>query len=331
MISVAKTRPIYPPPPAGTPRIESGTNRPHRDSKGIFDFLCRTGSDSVSKVLFSIICLTVACASKATQTNCVVDPETVWLQRAELISEDNTNTTPIDQAIECYHETIHRSPEALEIYWKLMRVLYFKGVFMTTGKAARRATFDRATRVAVSALAVVEKREVQPVTRHGASGANQVASDTAAVYFWAAVSWGYWGRITGKLQAARMGVAKRIRDYAMETIVLDPEYERAGGHRILGRLHAQAPRVPLVTWWVDRDIALRELEHAFSRYPTDPYNALYFAQALVEHEPKRSAEALDIVRKLLARSPDPRREVEEQAVIAEAQATLDEWLGTDNR
>ena len=39
----------------------------------------------------------------------------------------------------------------------------------------------------------------------------------------------------------------QIRDYAAVSVALDPQIENGGGHRVLGRLHTEAPKIPFIT------------------------------------------------------------------------------------
>lgn len=273
--------------------------------------------------------LSALCDANVVAAGCSIDPDLMWMNRAKAISDNNYEA--IDQVIACYEQRTAKSPPTLEPYWKLMRALYFKGAFLSLSKADQRAVFERATQVAELAFDGLDRNESPPAAAAAAAGNRTSMSHNApiderqtaaAVYFWAGVSWGFWAKTTGGLHPTRMGVAKRIRDYASAVISLDPHLERAGGHRLLGRLHAETPRIPWITGWIDRDIAVRELEHAFNLYPTDPYNALYFAQALLEFRPERRTEAMSIIRDLLARAPNPLRQVEDQGILDEADSIL---------
>ena len=68
-----------------------------------------------------------------------------------------------------------------------------------------------------------------------------------------------------------------------------------GPRRLLGRLHAVAPRVPLFTGWVSRTEGVEHLERAVAIAPEDLANRLYLAEARLELEPAhaRSGAARD--------------------------------------
>jgi len=72
-----------------------------------------------------------------------------------------------------------------------------------------------------------------------------------------------------RLSGAWQGAPKRIRDLAEAVLSLDPDAAQAGAYIILGRLHCEAPRVPLLTRWVSREKGLGFLRQAW-RAPRQP-------------------------------------------------------------
>jgi len=126
-------------------------------------------------------------------------------------------------------------------------------------------------------------------------------------------------------KAARKGVANKIRDYSELVIALDDKYENAGGHRVLGRLHTEAPRIPLITGWVDRDVAISELERAVEAAPNDLRAHLFLTEALLKFDARRHDEAMDRLQWLVQQSPNSELVVEEIQVIEEAKLLLAEY------
>lgn len=222
---------------------------------------------------------------------------------------------PIGRAIAAYARAVEVDPSNLAARRKLLAALYFQGEHVAEGTEARRQTFDRGREAAEAALdrlaARVGGREayerLTPAER-----AERLAEEpeAAGIHLWSAVHWGLWGDAFGRLAAARQGVAGKIRDYADTALALDPGYEAGGPHRVLGRLHALAPRIPFFTGWIDRDAAIRELERAVALGPEMALNRLFLAEALLEHRPSRRADALRHLRAILELPPDPLRAVE---------------------
>jgi hypothetical protein len=147
-------------------------------------------------------------------------------------------------------------------------------------------------------------------------------TQAAELLFWTAVHTGLWGRTRGKIASAREGVAAKVRDYATASIALDGGIENGGGHRVLGRLHTAAPRIPFITGCIDRDGAVRELEACLELAPDDLTTRLYLGEALIEFAPRRREEGLRMLRAVVAAEPDPRWVVEELKAIADAREVL---------
>ena len=56
--------------------------------------------------------------------------------------------------------------------------------------------------------------------------------------------------------------------------------------------------------------------------PTTSTTTLFLAEALLEHQPAKAAEAREILRRLLARQPVPELAVEQEKTLADARALL---------
>lgn len=237
---------------------------------------------------------------------------------------------PIASAVAHYERAIEADPSSLTARRKLLAAVYFQGEYTAEGDDARRETFARGRDAAEAALDLLAARvggrraydELSPAER-----AERLAGvpEAAGIHFWAAVHWGLWGDAFGRLAAARQGVAGKIRDYAETALALDEDYERAGPHRVLGRLHTLAPHIPFFTGWIDRDRAVSELERAVALAPEEPLNRLYLADALLEYQPKRRSDALGQLRALLDLPPDPDRPVE----LADAKRQARELLANE--
>src|SRR5262249_36310565 len=160
------------------------------------------------------------------------------------------NPREIGLAVAAYDKA-SAAPDSAEARWKLTRALYFQGAYTGLAEDAQKAVYEKARRAGDDAIRMVEGR----VKRRGGApfegrSAGDIATDVrsaqdaAPAFFWAAVGWGQWSVLAGKLQAAKTGAAEKIRDDAEIVIAIDPEFEGGGGYRILGRLHHQAPSIP---------------------------------------------------------------------------------------
>jgi len=228
------------------------------------------------------------------------------------------------------YEAAARSPDDADARWKLARALYFRGAYTTLEAAERRSIYEEGRRASEEAFAIVERRSGSPAHKGDLppiSAAPTLRSDAEAapVFFWGAVAWGQWALAVGKVEAARMGAASRIRDITQLLIAVDPEFEEGGGYRILGRLHDEAPRIPFVTWWVSRAEALANLRRAVGVAPRNPINRHFLAEALARGSGSEKEEAIRLEEQVLETPPSPDHLVEELHVQDDAKRNLALW------
>ena len=253
--------------------------------------------------------------------------DAAWARRAEGHQGGRAAAGPIDEAISAYEHAVKAQPARLEASWKLMRALFFKGEHVARTREDKQRVFGRGKEVAeatVDRLAQKAGGRAKLDAMSPAQAAKALAGvpEATPIVLWAGVHWGLWGDSFGRLAAARQGVGDKIRRYGEIGIALDERYDEAAGHRLLGRLHDQAPKVPFFTGWIDRDKAVSELRRAVALAPDNDLNQLYLAEALLDHQPAKAAEAREILRKLIARPPSPNRLVEDEKAIADARALL---------
>ncbi len=262
----------------------------------------------------------------------IASGDAAWQRRGDGAIEGVPQPGPISEAIEAYERALAANPADLTARWKLQRALYFEGEYVATAPAAKLAAFARGRDLGeegLDALAALLGGRQRLAELSGTELAARLPDRRlgAELYFWSAVHWGLWGRTRGKLAAAREGVATRVRDYALTSSVLDAAVENGGGHRILGRLHFEAPRIPFVTGWVSKATAVRELERARAAAPEDLLTQLYLAEALLEADPARRAEAFDLLRQVAARAPAGEFIVEDTRTVGDARRRLTEPQG----
>jgi len=264
----------------------------------------------------------------AAQTDPIAAGDAAWARRAEGHQGAKALAGPIDEAIAAYERAVKEQPDRLEGTWKLLRALHYKGDFTTGSNEARQKAFARGKEVAEAGIDRLARRTVGSRQKLEALTPAQAAKAVAGVpearplYLWAAVHWGLWGDVFGRLAAARQGVGDKVKRDSEILIALDERYEDAAGHRVLGRLHTLAPKVPFVTGWVDRDKAVSELRKAVALGPDNLDNHLFLAEALFEHQSAKAGEAREILKRLLARKPVPELVVEQERSLANARALL---------
>jgi tetratricopeptide (TPR) repeat protein len=258
--------------------------------------------------------------------------DAAWARRAEGHQGDRALPGPVNEAVTAYERAVKEQPDRLEGAWKLLRALHYKGQYATAAQEGKQQVFARGKEVAEAAIDRLARRvggrqKLDAMAPPQAAKALAGIPEAKPLFLWAAVHWGLWGDVFGHLAAARQGVGDRVRRYTEILNALDEGYEDAAGHRILGRLHTLAPKVPFFTGWVDRDKAVSELRRAVALGPDNLDNHLFLAEALLEHQPEKSAEAREILRRLLARKPVPEMVVEQERTLVNARALLEKYPG----
>jgi tetratricopeptide (TPR) repeat protein len=249
--------------------------------------------------------------------------DAAWAARAGPEGAARPDAARVEEAIALYGSALAADPARLDVRWRLLRALYFAAYFASDSPAGARERFDRARSLADEGVALLaEGLGGAPPHELGAAArraqlarAGLAPRDVARFYFWSAIHWGGWARSAGLVAAVRQGVANRLHDYATVAVELEPDYEGGAAHRLLARLHAELPRVPLLSGWVDRSRALPEAERALEIAPADPGNRLLLALTLLDLDADgRRDEALALLEELTALEPRPEFAVEDAAV-----------------
>jgi tetratricopeptide (TPR) repeat protein len=257
--------------------------------------------------------------------------DAAWARRAEGQRDGRPQSGAILEAVRSYESALRTRPASLEVRWKLLRALHFAGDFASEDEQEKRRIFARGGEVSEQGIALLADQasfgarleEMDPEgLRSLLEAAGIPTSDVARFYFWSAIHWGAWSRTVGLLGAVRQGVANRLHRYALVAIALEPELEEGGAFRLLGRLHAELPRVPFVSGWVDRDQALPMIERAYAMAPANPGNRLLLAVTLLDLAPLRAREAQDLLQQVEALEPRPSMRIEDLALRREARKRL---------
>ncbi len=226
----------------------------------------------------------------------------------------------VDQAIADYRRALNLDPSSLEVRLRLLRAYFFRGGFCGTEGREQIAIFDQAKALAEETVRLLDGQTGRSKSRISAQAGREVPS-AAAVYLWAAVSWGQW-TVAHAASAAWQRAPARIRDLAQAGVTLDPAAEQAGGHVILGRLHAEAPRVPFLTMWVDRRKGLEHLRAAYALSPDSPQIQYFLADTLLRLDPARKPEAVALLTRCASQPPRPDYPVEDEHYAWQARARL---------
>lgn len=272
--------------------------------------------------------LAAACAGAASATAFEEQrAATCWVARHRgFEATGRVDPAPVRCAIEGFGAAAAAAPERLEPRFREIEALWFAAHFVRMPGGEARTLLDRCVEVAEGAVAEVARRAGGAALDPGADFELRAAAlapipGAGAAHFWAAIAWGEWALQHGALAALARGVPTRLRRHAELAARLAPGLRDGGGLRLLGRLHASLPRIPGLTGWVDRARGVELLREAAARWPGDPRNRLFLAEALLERDPSSSGEALALLEDLANDRADPEERVE-QAETLHAAADL---------
>ncbi len=242
-----------------------------------------------------------------------------FARRAEGAKTGVARPQETDAAISDYRRAIALDGSSLDARLKLLRAYFFRGGFCGASSAEQIDIFTAAKDVAEDTVQLLDTRTGRSRSHvDSRAGAVPVA---AAVYLWAAVSWGQWA-VSHPARGAWQHAPTRIRDLAEAAIAIDPRADQAGGHLVLGRLHTEAPRVPFLTHWVDRAAGLQHLRTALSLSPDSPQIMFFLAEALLRLEPSSAQEARGLLVRCASVKPRPEYPVEDEHYAWQARDRL---------
>jgi tetratricopeptide (TPR) repeat protein len=242
--------------------------------------------------------------------------------------------TELDLAIAAYRQALASSPELLAVQWRLMRALCFKGDYATGDDDTKKKLFAEGKQLGERALDIIRKEASRRAgTSYDHAGPVELAAilsaspDVVGSFYWSMANLGLWALVYGKFQAAREGVAWRIRDLAIAVTIMDPTYEQGGGYLALGRLHHETPYIPLITGWVSDAKAVEYLRKANQIDSRAFVNRLYLADTLWDWNHRSRDEALTLLEGVVQDTPRAEYRVEDQAAQEKARGLLLKWRG----
>jgi hypothetical protein len=236
-----------------------------------------------------------------------------WAARAASLDGQRARPERIEAAAAAYREALAERPDSAEAAWKLMRALHYAVDFTTIGAEQEEARLEEAVTLA---------REWVDRIDDEATEVDATDAERARILFWSAIVWGARAQRAGLLTIVREGVADRMRDGARRARALDPGIDGGGPMRLLSRLHATLPRVPFVSGWVDRSLAIPLAEEAWRVDRGHPGNALVLALAILDVAPERRDEARRLLEGIRRGEPRPDAVVEDLVIQEEAEEAL---------
>jgi hypothetical protein len=257
----------------------------------------------------------------------VADGDRHFANRAEGAVGARAKAGPIDAAIAAYQRAVASNPNDLDAQYKLLRALRFKGAYVAANVEQKKEIYGAAKLAGEKAIAAVNKRlgVTAKTPEKQVADAARAVPGAADVFLWDAVNWGEWALAYGKMAAARQGAADRIRREATIAHLANPRLEEGAPSRVLGRLHDQTPRVPLITGWASSKESVRFLTESQKISPANKLTLVFLAEALVANDSSKKAQAVQLLRGDVSAPNHPDYPVEEAAAVEDAKALLKKW------
>jgi len=211
----------------------------------------------------------------------------------------------INAAIDVYKEiqASATGPEKEEAAWKLMRAYYYKGRYTTNDSELKKKIFNLGKEIGEEALTEFP--------------------NSPGINLFSAIVWGVWAEEYGILAAARKGVAGKIKERCEKVIEIDPNFDDAGGYRVLGRVYFKSPKLWPILRWPSKSKAVKLLKKGLEGAPENLITKQFLAEALYSQDEKEAA--VKLMNEVLATQGIVDGIAEDTITKNEVKAILKEW------
>ncbi len=259
----------------------------------------------MKNIIFVLILMALATIVSA-QT-LLEQAESFYEKRGEKFNAATLLADPanIDQAVKLYEQAVKQlqGDQKAEATWKLIRAYYFKGRYTTKNTDEKKKIYDLGKNIGEKGVVEFPK--------------------SPGVFLFTAIVWGIWGEEYGILKAAREGVAGKIKEYCEKVVELEPNFDEAGGYRVLGRVYFKAPKIPFILGWPSTDKAIEFLKKGHQIAPKNLITKQFLAEALYKKD--KTQEAIKLMEEVLAEKELIDGIVEDTVVKDEVKKTLADW------
>lgn len=191
------------------------------------------------------------------------------IQAADALYEGRQDLKKLDQAIALWEGVLADEPTSYAAAWRLTRAWYFYGTH-AEGRRRRVELFEKGSAAGRTAVGLAP---------HRPEG-----------HFWLGVALGGLGQEKGILKS--LSLAGPIREEMEAVLKIDPDYERGGAHRVLGRYYYKLPSF----LGGDKEKSLKHLQESLRRNPENTLTNLFLGDTLAamgrNAEARRSYQAV---------------------------------------
>lgn len=250
----------------------------------------------------------------------LAEAERLFADRARDAQGARCAPAAVEAALAGYRRVLASDPDSLQARVGVLRSLFYRGGFCGEAGEAQKRTFEEVKAFAEASEAWLERRVAARVQRERPDPFRAVPG-AGALLFWCGVSWGQWS-MDHKVAAAWQGAAGRIRQLGEVALALDPAYEQGSPDLLLGRLHAESPKIPLFTGFVSRRQGLLHLRRAHAAAPANSVARFFLADGILQHDPRNRAQAVALLRECATAEPRPEYLVEDRHYAEKARRML---------
>ncbi len=221
------------------------------------------------------------------------------MERARAAYEQRADPSQAKAAVDLFREAAKADPKSYEARWEGAKACYFYGTYTRDSASddEKMAIFQDGIDRAKAAVALSPK---------GVEG-----------HFWLGVLDGVYGEAKGIFKSLAM--VPDIKQEMATCQELDKSVEGYGPDRVLGRLYYKLPGFK----GGDNKKSIECLERSLQGAPTNALTKLYLAETLKSEGQK--PKAIELLKEIVAMTPDPRWVAEHPTIKARAQKLLDKW------
>lgn len=247
--------------------------------------------------------------------------EELYERRAQGSDGPDCAPATIEAALDAYRQALAVEPASLSARRGFLRAVFFRVGFCKVEKGPRSAAlFEEAKRLGDDTVKrLLAGREGS--RRERLQSAIRAEPLAAELFLWTAAAWGQWA-VDHKIAAAWQGTAGKMRDLAEAVIAAAPETMDGGAHLILGRLHTEAPKIPLLTGWVSKEKGIASIRAAHAIAPRAKQHLYFLGAALLDHDPRGRDEGLALLRRCADEPIESRHAVEDRHYVDKARRKL---------
>ncbi|MGE5235222.1 MAG: tetratricopeptide repeat protein [Acidobacteriota bacterium] len=218
------------------------------------------------------------------------------LARARLAYEKRAEPASAKAAFDLFSQAAQEDPQSYEARWEGARACYFYGSYT-------RASASDDEKMAIFQSGIDLARQAVTLQPKAAEG-----------HFWLGVLDGVYGEAKGIFKS--LSLVPEIKKEMQAALEIDPAIEGWGPDRVLGRLYHRLP------WFKggSEKKSVEYLEKSLKGAPTNALTRLYLAESY-KSEGMRP-EAIQMLKSIIAMTPDPRWAPEHPTIKADAEKLL---------